>query len=184
MTLSDIANIGTLASAVAVLVSLVYLTIQVRQTERNQRAIINQAIATRGAENLRWSGGELPADLRTRVTSGDLEFSAREIMQLMFMLRGAVVINQDVRSQLRVGLADELTLATTLGALRAHLARPAFRAVWRMIRGEFIAETVAFVDRIAAETPLITRTDLVAQFQSELAQLAGDDSPKGPRAEG
>jgi hypothetical protein len=40
MTLSDLASIGSLVSGVAVLVSLVYLSSQVRQTEKNQRALM------------------------------------------------------------------------------------------------------------------------------------------------
>jgi hypothetical protein len=92
-------------------------------------------------------------------------------MQLTFLLRASVVINQDVRWQLETGLIDKQTLNTTLGGLRAHLMRPAFRAVWAMIRREFNPDTVAFVDELIAETPLIARTDLVAQFKQELAQV-------------
>lgn len=40
MTLSDFAAIGSFVSGGAVLVSLVYLSLQVRQTERNQQASI------------------------------------------------------------------------------------------------------------------------------------------------
>ncbi len=49
MTLSDIASIGSLISGVAVLVSLAYLALQVRQTERNQRASIHQGASERSA---------------------------------------------------------------------------------------------------------------------------------------
>ena len=37
MSLSDVAAIGSLVSGVAVLVSLVYLSLQVKQAERNQQ---------------------------------------------------------------------------------------------------------------------------------------------------
>ena len=47
MTLSDLAAIGSLVSGLAVLVSLVYVSIQIRQTERNQRALINQGAMAR-----------------------------------------------------------------------------------------------------------------------------------------
>ena len=48
MNLSDVASIGSFVSGVAVLVSLVYLSLQVRQTERNQRALMNQGIISVG----------------------------------------------------------------------------------------------------------------------------------------
>lgn len=47
MSLSDLASIGTLVGGVAVLISLVYLSLQIRQTERNQRALINQGAMAR-----------------------------------------------------------------------------------------------------------------------------------------
>jgi hypothetical protein len=47
MTLSDFASIGTLISSLAVLVSLVFLNFQMRQTERNQRAMMNQGVMAR-----------------------------------------------------------------------------------------------------------------------------------------
>ncbi|HEX3432128.1 MAG TPA: hypothetical protein VHT03_14710 [Rhizomicrobium sp.] len=42
MSLSDLASLGSFVSAFAVLASLVYLALQVRQAEKNQRAILNQ----------------------------------------------------------------------------------------------------------------------------------------------
>ena len=47
MSLSDLASIGSLVSGVAVLGSLIYLALQVRQTDRNQQAAIRHS---RGAE--------------------------------------------------------------------------------------------------------------------------------------
>lgn len=171
MTLSDVANISSLASAIAVLVSLIYLTIQVRQSERNQRAIISQAVATRAVENMRWSAEADPAALRARVMAGDSSFTSQEVMQLCFILRATIVVNQDTWLQHGEGLTPELTFNTTLGGLRTQMARAPFRAVWGMIRHEFAIETVAFVDRVVSETPLIAGIDLAAQFRDELAKL-------------
>jgi hypothetical protein len=47
MKLSDLASIGSLISSAAVLISLVYLALQIRQAERNQRALIHQGRASR-----------------------------------------------------------------------------------------------------------------------------------------
>ena len=43
MSLFDLASIGSLVSGVAVLVSLVYLSVQVKKAERNQQASIRAA---------------------------------------------------------------------------------------------------------------------------------------------
>ena len=45
MSLTDLASIGSLISSVAVLISLIYLALQVRQAEKNQQASIRQGRA-------------------------------------------------------------------------------------------------------------------------------------------
>lgn len=47
MSLSDLASLGSFVSGFAVLVSLVYLALQVRQAEKNQRAVLNHGYITR-----------------------------------------------------------------------------------------------------------------------------------------
>jgi hypothetical protein len=44
MTLSDLSSIVGVISGLAVLGSLVYLSLQNRQMERNQRALMNQGV--------------------------------------------------------------------------------------------------------------------------------------------
>ena len=52
MTLSDLASIGSLVSGAAVLGSLIYLALQVRQTDRNQMAAIRHSRVTRAVDVL------------------------------------------------------------------------------------------------------------------------------------
>lgn len=169
MTLSDLANLGTLTSAVAVLASLAYLSIQVRQTERNQRALLNQGIATRAVDVLRWRAEERVATLMTRVESGELDFSPTEIVQLTFMLRITVAQNQDSHLQHAVGLVDRRTVDMTLGGLRGHLRWPLFRAIWSMIRVEFSPETTKLVDEVLAQTRPAQPRDMSAELKRLLA---------------
>jgi hypothetical protein len=168
MSLADLGSLGALASAVAVLVSLAYLNIQVRQTERNQRALLNQAVATRAVDVLRWRSEPPIAALATRVESGELDFTPTEITQLCFMLRVTVAMNQDSHLQHAVGLVDERTLEMTKGGLRGHLRWPLFRAIWSMIRMEFPTETVALVDEVVAQTAVAEAKDLPAELKRRL----------------
>jgi hypothetical protein len=181
MSFADLGSLGALASAVAVLASLVYLNIQVRQTERNQRALLNQAIATRAVDVLRWRTEEPMAALLTRIESGDVEFTATEITQLTFMLRVTVAMNQDSHLQHAVGLVDLRTVDLVKGGLYGHLRWPIFRAIWSMIRREFPPETVALVEGVLAETPLAQPRDLPGQLKSLLSAAASSDpAPAGP----
>jgi len=47
MSLSDLASLGSFVSGVAVLISLIYLALQVRQAEKNQRSLMQQGQANR-----------------------------------------------------------------------------------------------------------------------------------------
>jgi len=47
MSLSDLASLGSFVSGLAVLISLIYLAIQVQQAEQNQKAQIQQGRAAR-----------------------------------------------------------------------------------------------------------------------------------------
>ena len=42
MTLSDLASLGSFISGFAVLISLIYVAVQIRQTERNQQTLLQQ----------------------------------------------------------------------------------------------------------------------------------------------
>ena len=50
MSLSDLASVGSFVSGIAVLVSLIYLALQVRQAEKNQRALIHQGRVAQSTE--------------------------------------------------------------------------------------------------------------------------------------
>ncbi len=50
MSLSVLASLGSFVSGFAVLISLIYLALQVRQTERNQQVSIRHSRATRIVE--------------------------------------------------------------------------------------------------------------------------------------
>lgn len=172
MTLSDFANLGTLLSSIAVLVSLIYLSIQVRQAEKNQRAIINQGVATRTSEIVRWSAEPHIVALRARVVAGDTDFTAEELVQLAFTLRASIISIQDTHLQHGLGLIDQLTLETTLGGTRGLLEHPVFRALWQRMRQDFAPQTAAFIDQVIAETKLAKPVDLVARFKRDLAGIS------------
>jgi hypothetical protein len=67
MSLSDLASLGSFVSGIAVLLSLVFLyfqfrqvNLQVKQTEKNQQALIRQNRATRSVDlNMRRAEGSL-----------------------------------------------------------------------------------------------------------------------------
>src|SRR5262249_46425204 len=104
MSLSDLAALGSFVSGVAVLASLVFLffqmrqmTEQVRQTEKNQRSIINQNVASRDRE-INAMGLQMAETLGKTLTS-ETEFTLPEFFKLNVLMRAALGQLQDVYVQ-------------------------------------------------------------------------------------
>ena len=171
MTLSDLASIGNLVSGVAVLVSLLYLSLQVRQTERNQRALMNQGVVNRSCDNIRWLSDRHMGQLVSRVDAGETQFSAQELYQLRLRLRASLISAQDTYVQHKAGLADQITFDNNLAIIKGILAQPVYRAIWKSARTSFAPDWMAYVDQVIEMTPVARSTDAVAQFNADLAEI-------------
>lgn len=171
MTLTDVASIGSLVSSAAVLISLVYLAAQVRVTEKNQRALINQGVLTRTVDMVKWNAEPHISGLVTRVYSGDTSFDAEEINRLRLIMRVRLSNFQDAYLQHQLGLTDEITFENALIGIRILLAQPVFRSMWKRHRETYSAELMTLVDNLVRDTILAGPADSVAQFRSDLAEV-------------
>ena len=171
MTLSDLAAIGSLVSGLAVLVSLVYLAIQVRQAEKNQRAVLNQGYITRVADYLRWYAESPINELRTRVIAGDTAFTAEELLRLQLALRVTLLSAQDAYLQHKTGLVDEMTLDNSMRSVRnSWLNQPVYRALWLQQAPTIAPEFAEVIEKMLRETPVTKPNDMVSLFHADLAK--------------
>jgi len=171
MTLSDLSSIGNLVSGLAVLVSLLYLSLQVRQTERNQRALMNQGVIDRGSEDVSFLAQPHITELESRVLAGEKEFTPAEIRQLRLIMRKIMIGGQDAYVQNKSGMTDLATFEDSLGVMKHYLSRPVYRAIWKSNRTSYATEWSGYVDQLIRETPLAQSIDAVAQFKSDLAEV-------------
>ena len=178
MSLSDLAALGSLVSSLAVLASLVFLYLQLRQlnaqvlqAETNQRALLNQGVATRNIEGLRWVSEPHISELMSRVFAGETQFSAAEIWQIQSFMRVRLTNIQDSFVQLRSGLIDRITFDSVLQAAKPFLAQRVFRAIWLSARVTHAPELRAYVDGLIAEVPLAQPLDAVAELEAALAAI-------------
>ena len=72
MSLSDLASIGSFVSGVAVVVTLALLLIQTRQTNRNQKALMQQGRSARTVELLMTLSEPRQSEIIVRAEAGDL----------------------------------------------------------------------------------------------------------------
>lgn len=171
MSLSGVAAIGSLVSGMAVLVSLVYLALQVRQTERNQRALMNQGVITRTVELIMLNNDPRLNELLSKVYAGEATFSAPEIQLLRNHIRARLINIQDAYLQHRSGLTDQITFDNALAAARNMLSQPVFRAIWKSVRTARAPEWIAYVDKLIETTPISKPVDAVARFKADFAEV-------------
>lgn len=171
MTLSDLSSIGTLISSVAVLISLVYLALQIRVTEKNQRALINQGILNRTVEMVKWNAEPHISPLVTRVFAGETEFNPEEINRLRLIMRVRLSNFQDAYLQRHLQLSDEITYENAFIGIKQLMAQPVFRSMWKRHRGTYASELIEIVDQIIKDTPLAPPADPVAQYKSDLEEV-------------
>jgi hypothetical protein len=174
MSLSDLASLGSFVSGVAILISLIYVALQLRQSAKHQRSLTNQGYVARITENLRWLAQPANAELRTRINAGETAFTAEELYRLQLLFRTVVLNGQDLYLQHQSGLLDTITFDTfMLGFKEQILSQPVFRAIWMGTARTVAPEFRVVVTTMLAEIPLAKPADAVAQFNANLAKVVG-----------
>src|SRR5579871_2455733 len=180
MSLSDLASLGSFVSGVAVLVSLVFLyfqlrqvSSQVKQAEKNQRAVLNHGYITRVTEYLRWYAESPINELRARVIAGDTSFTADELLRLQLAFRVTLLSAQDAYLQHKAGLVDEMTLDNSMRSVRnSWLNQPVYRALWLQQAPTIAPEFAAVIETMLRETLVTKPGDIVSVFLADLAKVA------------
>lgn len=85
MSLSDLAALGSFVSGIAVIVTLGFLVAQMRQTNRNQRALMQQGRAAQQVDLLLRCADEKLSAVRLKSTAGDLTMTDQEIDTAMYV---------------------------------------------------------------------------------------------------
>jgi hypothetical protein len=171
MTLSDLASLGSFVSGVAVLISLVYLALQVRQAEKNQRAVINDGYASRLTDLLRWTAEPANSALMARVTAGETSFTAEEVNRLGAIFRMVLINTQATFQQYESGLLDKRSYETSMIVLKdGYLGRPVYRALWPRWAQLSSPDFRSAVEALLRDAPLRPPVDTFAAFQRHLAR--------------
>jgi hypothetical protein len=170
MSLSDLASLGSFVSGVAVLVSLIYLALQVRQAQRNQRAAIHQSRLDSRIHLLETIAGNPPADLINRGYLADPTMTALEGDQFVYVIGTDFLQYEEWFYQFCDGMIDRRRWESSLRALRYEATFPGFRAAWRSLRPAFQDDFGRVVDEVFQQTPLTGASHLAPQWRAQAAQ--------------
>lgn len=170
MTLTDLASIGSLLSSIAVLISLIYLALQVRQAEKNQQASIRQGRATRAVDIILAAGDPSLAEALPKGVAGDGDITQAEFGQFAAIYGAFLASAEDTYLQYKEGLLSDAVFASFGASWRQTLAQPGVRALWTLRRHGFEAGFAKFMDRLMAEAPAAAPADFLAAWKAQAAR--------------
>ncbi|HEY5107280.1 MAG TPA: hypothetical protein VII73_11000 [Caulobacteraceae bacterium] len=176
MTLSDLAAVGSFVSGVAVVATLAFLVLQMRQANKNQKALLQQGRSARVTELiLKRTEPELSKAL-TRGLQADLAIEDFQVEAVNAFFAALFWSIEDSFLQYRAGLLLSTSWETDAATLRGFLAVPACRVAWTMNRdlmsGEYREHVDALIRDIRPRAPsdsLATWRELMSR---ELAAVA------------
>jgi hypothetical protein len=151
VNLSVLATLAGIVSAVSVLISLLLVKRQIRHSDKNQRALIQQGRASRSAEIVMRLMSSDFAEAYYRCMNGDTDITATQLVQFSGYCRAVFLGAEDSYLQHRKRLLDELAFKSFKRSLLGAFVSPGLRAAWSMLRECYDGEFAAFVDGIVKE---------------------------------
>jgi hypothetical protein len=148
VTLEDVGIIGELVAALATVVTLGYLAIQIRANSRLMRAEARRAAKTHSSQaNLTIANDAQLAGVLRRGLSSYEALEPDEQFQFMFFLSDYISQADSAFAERRLGFDGGEDFDMTWGGVRFLLCTPGGRTIWQFHRNRLgSAEFRAFVD--------------------------------------
>jgi hypothetical protein len=177
MSLADLASLGSFVSGFAVLISLIYLSLQVRQTKRNQQIAIRHSRASRIVELQLALADPGVAGAWLHGSGSPQEITRTELSQFINLCRALFFHFEDSFYQREEGLLNDDAFETVVAGARLSARSPGWRAAWRIARPNFGGPFLAFMDGVVAGSAVEPPVDLSLEawkvaFASEVSRTS------------
>ena len=150
MSLSDLASVGSFVNGLAVLISLVYLSIQVRQTKRNQQIAVRHSRATRIVDLQLALADAGVAGAWLHGSGSPEHITQTELSQFINLCRALFFHFEDSFYQREEGLLNDDAFETVVAGVRLSARSPGWRAAWKLARRNFGGRFLDFMDGMVA----------------------------------
>jgi hypothetical protein len=180
VSLADLSSLGSFISAVAVLVSLVYLALQIRQNTKHSRALIQQGRAARIADTaLRLA--ELRADVGLNSCfDGAVAASPQDISRFLMAARAVFISAEDSFFQAEEGLLGAIAFESFKSSVRAGMGASGLAAAWLLTRDMYEPKFRAFMDELNGDFQGTGTHLSAAAWRGALASLAARSNAAAP----
>lgn len=175
MGLSDFSSLAGIVSSAAVVISLIYLSLQIKQAQRNQQALMQQT-RTAGITDMNLALADPAiAAAYNKGLAGNSDMTTTEVRQFLSLARCGFINMENNFIQHHDGLMSDEAFHSALEGARFQATFPGMRAAWRQSRRAYGKNFVAFFDPIVeagaqAPTPETSR-DWRAALTTETKKL-------------
>jgi hypothetical protein len=171
MSLADLAAIGSFVSGIAVVFSFIFLALQVRQANRNQRSLIQQARTGRNVEILLKMADEPISELLAKSESQAASLSPAKVWSFYGFVGAVFWSYEDCYMQFKAGTLEPGSWQSDVATLERILVSPAFRVIWRMVREGMSGGYRDYVDSLLNKVP----ADPSARFSDSFNALLSEE---------
>ena len=174
--LEALGNIGDFIGGIAVIATLLYLSVQVRQNTKLQRATALAAASTKMVAFNNLLGGNPTAARVFQIGLENFEdLSETERRQFLNLLRGLFSAYQHVFLQHEQGLIDDMVWSQQQRAALASLALPHIRVWWDHRKKVFASSFVTVIDEAAPVAANTLAGDVIADMLARSTDPDLDD---------
>ena len=181
MTLTDLASLGSFISGVAVLISLIYLSLQIRQNTLAHRATAHQNRSSFLKDHLHMIADPAITPIFVRGLAGDNQLTDVEVTQFLVVMRNWSIGMSDVVWAHDHGVLDDETYQASVNAIKGLFLRPGARAFWQTYKPTSTSSFARVVEAALAATSATAEVSSsqvynVAQWRAAIA--AGNEGTK------
>ena len=168
MSLDIWVAIATLASNVTLVITLLFVGLQVRQAERNQRALMQQGRADRiGQQSLEVASSRELAYVFNTGMFEPQKLTREEFAQYLLIGRAIFVSAEDSFLQHKEGMLDPTAFRSqTTGQRRMMTMWPGARALWRVLATQYGEEFRQHMEEVVQAAARQPAPDLFTEWQT------------------
>lgn len=175
MSLETLVAVATLVGNITLVITLLFVGLQVRQAERNQRALMQQGRADRiGQQAIEVASDRELAHVFSKGMFEPDKLTREEFERYLLIGRAIFVSAEDSFLQHKEGMLDATAFQSQITGQRQMMAMwPGARAFWRVMAtqyGDAFRQHMDEIVRVAAQQPA---PDLYAAWQAQVRNEIG-----------
>ncbi|MEQ1819723.1 MAG: hypothetical protein ABL871_14050 [Terricaulis sp.] len=181
MTLEQISYLSQSIAAIAVVASLVFVGIQIRQSEKTQRAAMHTSRLGQIRETAFHIASPGITEGYSKALDADPETTPTEWMQFLFTTMAIEITRDEQYRQFREGLIGEERWSQTKATIVNSMTAPGFRALYQINRAVYSDEYQALLDGLMKKIVPLSSSGRFEAWKSlaaaERARIGGAAQP-------